>query len=66
MPINDVGDAMHEMHMGSKHIKSRAQAIAVGLKAEGKSNQGSTSHRKKLQKRAFGNAKKRVGSREKE
>lgn len=37
MPINDVGDAMREMKAGSKHIKTRKQAIAVGLKAEGKS-----------------------------
>ncbi len=37
MPIRDVGDAMREMKGGSKHIKTRAQAIAVGLKAEGKS-----------------------------
>lgn len=34
MPIYNVGDAMREMKAGSKHIKSRAQAIAVGLKAE--------------------------------
>jgi hypothetical protein len=37
MPIHSVRDAMHEMKAGSKHIKTRAQAIAVGLKAEGKS-----------------------------
>jgi len=37
MPIRDVGDAMREMRGGSKHIRTRAQAIAVGLKAEGKS-----------------------------
>lgn len=40
MPIKDVGDAMREMEGGSKHIKTRAQAIAVGLKAEGKSKYG--------------------------
>lgn len=34
MPINDVGDAVREMKAGSKHIRTRAQAIAVGLKAE--------------------------------
>lgn len=35
MPIRDVGDAMRELKAGkSKHIKSRAQAIAVGLKAQ--------------------------------
>jgi hypothetical protein len=34
MPINDVGDAMREMKAGSKHIKSRKQAIAVGLNAK--------------------------------
>lgn len=33
MPIHGVADAMHEMKGGSKHIRSRAQAIAVGLKA---------------------------------
>ena len=37
MPIHNVGDAIHEMKAGSKHIRTRAQAIAVGLKAEGKS-----------------------------
>jgi hypothetical protein len=36
MPIHDVGDAMHEMKEGSKHIRTRAQAVAVGLKAERK------------------------------
>lgn len=36
MPILDVGDAVREMRAGSKHIKTRAQAIAVGLKAERK------------------------------
>lgn len=40
MPIRDVGDAMREMKKGSKHIRTRAQAIAVGLKAEGKSYYG--------------------------
>lgn len=35
MPIRNVGDAMNELKAGgSKHIQSRAQAIAVGLKAE--------------------------------
>lgn len=34
MPINNVADAMHEMKKGSKHIKTRKQAIAVGLKAQ--------------------------------
>lgn len=34
MPIRDVGDAMREMRAGSKHIKTRKQAIAVGLKAK--------------------------------
>jgi hypothetical protein len=37
MPIRNVRDAMHEMKAGSKHIKTRPQAIAVGLKAAGKS-----------------------------
>lgn len=37
MPIHSVADAMHEMKAGSKHIRSRKQAIVVGLKAEGKS-----------------------------
>lgn len=37
MPIRNVGDAMREKKKGSKHIKTRKQAIAVGLKAEGKS-----------------------------
>ncbi len=40
MPIHDVGDAMREMEKGSKHITTRKQAIAVGLKAEGKSKYG--------------------------
>ena len=35
MPIRDVGDAMKEFKAGkSKHIQSRKQAIAVGLKAK--------------------------------
>lgn len=34
MPIRDVGDAMREMKAGSKHIKTRQQAIAVGLSAQ--------------------------------
>lgn len=63
MPIHSVEDAMHEFKSGgSKHIKSRAQAIAVGLKAEGKSKPPSA--RKKAQQAAFSNAKKRVGSKE--
>lgn len=37
MPIRNVADAMNDMKSGSKHIKTREQAIAVGLKAEGKS-----------------------------
>lgn len=37
MPINNVGDAIKDWKSGSKHIRTRAQAIAVGLKAEGKS-----------------------------
>jgi len=36
MPIKDVGDAMNEMKKGSKHIKTRKQAIAIGLQAERK------------------------------
>lgn len=36
MPINDVGDAMREMRGGSKHIRTRKQAVAVGLKAQRK------------------------------
>jgi len=62
MPINDVGDAIREQKAGSKHIKTRAQAIAVGLKAEGKSKHPSTSRRHKVQKAAFAHAKKRVGA----
>jgi len=34
MPIRNVSDAMHEMREGSAHIKSRKQAIAVGLSAQ--------------------------------
>ncbi len=34
MPIRNVADAMHEMKAGSKHIKTRAQAVAVGLSAK--------------------------------
>lgn len=34
MPINNVRDAMHEMKKGSKFIKTKKQAIAVGLKAQ--------------------------------
>lgn len=37
MPIRSVADAMNDYKSGSKRIKTRAQAIAVGLKAEGKS-----------------------------
>jgi hypothetical protein len=36
MPIRDVGDAMNEMKGGSRFIKTRPQAIAVGLKQERK------------------------------
>lgn len=38
MPIQDVGDALREMKAGSKHIKTRKQAIAIGLKAKRESN----------------------------
>lgn len=48
MPINDVGDAMHEMKAGSKHIKTRKQAIAVGLAAKRKAG------RKGKRKKAMG------------
>ena len=34
MPIRDVGDAMREMREGSKKIRTRKQAIAVGLKKQ--------------------------------
>ncbi len=34
MPIRNVGDAIREQKAGSTHIKTRAQAIAVGLKAK--------------------------------
>jgi hypothetical protein len=35
VPIRNVGDAMRELKAGgSKHIQSRKQAIAVGLKAQ--------------------------------
>jgi len=35
MPVRDVSDAMREFKKGkSKHFKSRAQAIAIGLKAD--------------------------------
>ena len=38
MPVRNVGDAINEWKAGtSKHFRSRAQAIAIGLKAEGKS-----------------------------
>lgn len=38
MPINDVGDAINEWKAGgSKHIKTRKQAIAVGLSAQRRS-----------------------------
>lgn len=46
MPLRNVGDAMREYKAGtSKHITSRAQAIAVGLKAEGKSKRGGRSRK---------------------
>lgn len=44
MPIRNIGDAIREAKAGSKHIKTRKQAIAVGLKAAGKS-------KKKLKRR---------------
>jgi hypothetical protein len=56
MPIRNVRDAMHEMQAGSKHITSRAQAVAVGLKAEGKSKYG------KRSKRSSKRSSKRVSS----
>lgn len=34
MPIRDVGDAIREQRAGSKHIRTKAQAVAVGLKAK--------------------------------
>lgn len=34
MPIHSVEDAMREMKAGSTHIKTREQAVAVGLKQE--------------------------------
>lgn len=34
MPIRDVGDAIREMRGGSRKIKTRKQAVAVGLKAK--------------------------------
>lgn len=40
MPINNVRDAMHEMKKGSKHIKTKKQAIAVGLKAQREKGKG--------------------------
>lgn len=52
MPIRNVGDAMHEMEAGSKHIRTREQAIAVGLKAEGKSKK--TSYGRRRRKRNLG------------
>jgi hypothetical protein len=36
MPIKDVADAVREMKAGSTHIKTRPQAIAVGLQAQRK------------------------------
>lgn len=47
MPIRNVGDAIDEMKAGSTHIKTRAQAIAVGLKAEGKSKSQKKAHSSK-------------------
>jgi hypothetical protein len=43
MPIRNVADAMREEEAGSTHIKTRKQAIAVGLKLEGKSRTSRTS-----------------------
>jgi hypothetical protein len=40
VPINDVGEAMREMRAGSKHIRTRKQAVAVGLKAQRRSGAG--------------------------
>lgn len=34
MPIRNVRDAIREQKAGSKHIRTRAQALAVGLKAQ--------------------------------
>lgn len=53
MPIRDVGDAIREMRAGSKHIRTRAQAIAVGLKAKrqqtvGKRGSGASAYLKGL------------------
>ncbi len=53
MPIRNVGDAMREMKGGSKHIRTRAQAIAVGLKAEGKSKYGKRGRRRLTAGRSF-------------
>jgi hypothetical protein len=50
MPIRDVGDAMREMKSGSKHIRTRAQAVAVGLKASGKSYYGKGGRRRRPSK----------------
>jgi hypothetical protein len=46
MPIRNVGDAMDDLKSGSKHIRTRAQAIAVGLKAEGKSKRSKSPSKK--------------------
>jgi hypothetical protein len=51
MPIHNVGDAMNEMKGGSKHIRTRAQAIAVGLKAEGRSKYGKRKKSRSLSSR---------------
>ena len=34
MPITDIASAMREMRAGSKHVKTRAQAVAAGMKAQ--------------------------------
>ena len=62
MPIHDVGDAIREQQAGSKHIKSRKQAIAIGLQAEGKSKKPGSGRRHRIQKAAFESAKKRTGA----
>jgi hypothetical protein len=51
VPIRDVGDAMHEMKAGSKHIRTRAQAIAVGLKAEGRRRRSKPTTKRSLSRR---------------
>ena len=53
MPIRNVRDAMHELGK-SPHIQSRAQAIAVGLKAQrsGKVIGGRKSTRERSERRS--------------